>query len=138
MYARKLKLPDDRSVLLLGPRQTGKSTYVRSILPPRSWTVDLLQHDEFLRYSKHPEAFRAAVLEQVRRGVRTIFVDEVQRVPELLDEVHGLIESTGARFLLSGSSARKLRRGGANLLAGRAVPLRMHPLTVEEHGDDGG
>ncbi len=123
-------------MLLLGPRQTGKSTYIRSILPPGAWTVDLLQHDEFLRYSKHPDAFRTAVLEQVRRGVSTIFVDEVQKVPELLDEVHGLIESTGVRFLLTGSSARKLRRGGANLLAGRAIPLRMHPLTVAEHGDD--
>jgi len=123
-------------VLLLGPRQTGKSTFIRSILPSRSWTVDLLRHDEFLRYSKDPAAFRASVLEQVRRGVTTVFVDEVQKIPELLDEVHGLIESSGARFLLTGSSARKLRRGGANLLAGRAVPLRMHPLTVAEHGAD--
>jgi predicted AAA+ superfamily ATPase len=136
MYTRKLALPEGRSVLLLGPRQTGKSTYIRALLPPGSRTVDLLQHDEFLRYSKDPSAFRGAVIEQVRRGVTTIFVDEVQKIPALLDEVHGLIESTGARFLLTGSSARKLRRGGANLLAGRAVPLRMHPLTVLEHGDD--
>lgn len=134
-FTRKLTLPGQRSVLLLGPRQTGKSTLVRSQIPSDAWMVDLLRHDEFLRYSKAPADFRAAVEERRQRGTTVVFVDEVQKVPALLDEVHGLIEQGGLRFVLTGSSARKLRRGGANLLAGRAASLRLHPLIVEEHGD---
>jgi predicted AAA+ superfamily ATPase len=133
-FSRLLTLPARRSVLLLGPRQTGKSTLVRGQLPRGAWTVDLLRHDEFLRYSKAPSEFRAAVEERCRRGTTVVFVDEVQKVPAILDEVHSLIERGGVRFILTGSSARKLRRGGANLLAGRAVSLRLHPLVVEEHG----
>jgi len=135
MFSRVLELPRRRSALLLGPRQTGKSTLVRAQLPPDAWTVDLLRHDEYLRYSKEPAGFRLAVEERQRRGTKVVFVDEVQKVPALLDEVHGLIERGGVRFVLTGSSARKLRRGGANLLAGRAVSLRLHPLVVAEHGD---
>jgi predicted AAA+ superfamily ATPase len=121
--------------LLLGPRQTGKSTLVRSRLPAKSWEVDLLHHDVFLRYSKDPSLFRREAEARIRQGARTIFVDEVQRVPEILDEVHGLIEQHRVRFLLTGSSARKLKRRGTNLLAGRAVTRRLHPLTVDEQGD---
>lgn len=134
-FNRLLKLPPRRSALLLGPRQTGKTTLVAQQLPARAWTLDLLRHDEFLRYARDPSAFRRAVEEQARRGVKVVFVDEVQKVPELLDEVQGLIGRLGVRFVLSGSSARKLRRGGANLLAGRADSLRLHPLVVEEHGE---
>lgn len=135
MLQRRLTLPARRSVLLLGPRQTGKSTLVRSLLPERSWTVDLLQHDVFLRYAKQPGRFRNEVEAKIRSGTRSIFVNEVQKVPELLDEVHGLIERTDARFLLTGSSARKLKRGGANLLAGRAAIRHLHPLTLDEQGE---
>jgi len=134
-FQRLLRLPARRSALLLGPRQTGKSTLVAAQLPSEAWTVDLLRHDEFLRYSKEPSAFARAVEERARRGTRVVFVDEVQKVPALLDEVHGLIESLGLRFILTGSSARKLRRGGANLLAGRATVLHLHPLVVAEHGE---
>jgi len=134
IFKRVLRLPARRSALLLGPRQTGKSTLVAAQLPPGAWTVDLLRHDEFLRYSKDPSDFRLAVEERARRGNKVVFVDEVQKVPALLDEVHGLIERLGVRFVLTGSSARKLRRGSANLLAGRAASLRLHPLIVEEHG----
>ncbi len=133
-FQRLLRLPARRSALLLGPRQTGKSTLVADQVPASAWILDLLRHDEFLRYSKDPSAFRRAVEERARRGVRVICVDEVQKVPALLDEIHGLIERGGLRFVLTGSSARKLRRGGANLLAGRAVSLRLHPLVVPEHG----
>lgn len=136
MFTRILVLPPKRSVLLLGPRQTGKTTFVGSVLQPGAWTIDLLRGDEFLKYSKDPSLFRHEVEERARRGVGTVFVDEVQRVPALLDEVHGLIERTRVRFLLTGSSARKLRRGGANLLAGRVAVLPLHPLVVEEHGED--
>jgi predicted AAA+ superfamily ATPase len=136
MYSRILELPPQRSLLLLGPRQTGKSTLVRAQLTDRSYAVDLLQHDVYLRYLKAPELLRHEVLERARRGVDQVFVDEIQRVPALLDEVHGLIESGATRFLMTGSSARKLRRGGTNLLAGRATVLHLHPLVVEEHGAD--
>lgn len=136
MINRLCRLPQRGSVLLFGPRQTGKSTLVRSLLPRKSWTADLLQHDTYLRLSKDPALFRREVEGKVREGVRVVFVDEVQKVPPLLDEVHGLIERGGVRFILTGSSARKLKRGGANLLAGRAVTRRLHPLTIRELGDD--
>jgi predicted AAA+ superfamily ATPase len=97
--------------------------------------VDLLHHDEFLRYSKEPAQFRLEAEAKIRGGAQTVFVDEVQRVPELLDEVHGLIERHRTRFLLTGSSARKLKRRGTNLLAGRAVTRRLHPLTLHEQGE---
>ena len=135
MLQRACRLPPTRSCLLLGPRQTGKSTLVRSLLPRRSWSVDLLQQDVFLRYSKQPERFRLEVEAQVRAGTRVFFVDEIQRVPALLDEIHGLIEAHRIRFLLTGSSARKLRRGAANLLAGRASTRRLYPLTLSEQGN---
>jgi predicted AAA+ superfamily ATPase len=135
MFQRVLRLPPRRSALILGPRQTGKSTFVLPSLPKTAWVVDLLQHDAFLAYSKDPGLFQRRAEEQVRRGVNVIFVDEIQKLPTLLDEIHSLIERLKLRFVLTGSSARKLRRGGANLLAGRATILPMHPLTVEEHGD---
>ena len=135
MMNRLCTLPRTRSCLLLGPRQTGKSTLVRQTLPRRSFAVDLLQHDTFLRYSKEPSLYRLEVEAQIRRGVRVFFVDEIQRIPALLDEIHGLIEAHKVRFILTGSSARKLRRGGANLLAGRASTRRLYPLTVDEQGD---
>jgi predicted AAA+ superfamily ATPase len=96
--------------------------------------VDLLHHDVFLRFAKEPGRFRSEAIAKIRGGVRTIFIDEVQRVPALLDEVHAIIEETKTRFLLTGSSARKLKRGGANLLAGRAATRRLHPLTLAEIG----
>ena len=131
---RLCRLPARGSCLLLGPRQTGKSTLVKSVLPRRAWTVDLLQQETFLRYAKEPGAFRREAEARVRRGVRVIFVDEIQRNPALLDEIHGLIETHRIRFLLTGSSARKLRRGAANLLAGRAATRRLYPLTMSEQG----
>jgi len=97
--------------------------------------VDLLEHEAALRYTKDPGLFRREAEHQIRAGVRTIFVDEVQKIPALLDEIHSLIEEHGVRFILSGSSARRLKRGGANLLAGRAIVRRLHPLTVLELGD---
>ncbi|MBI3394711.1 MAG: ATP-binding protein, partial [Spirochaetia bacterium] len=135
MLTRSLSLPKDKSCLLLGPRQTGKSTWMRAQLPKSAWTVDLLEHDAFLRYAKDPSQFRIEAREKIQKGISTIFVDEIQKVPDLLDESHGLIESTQARFLLTGSSARKLKRRGTNLLAGRAVMRRLHPLTMIEIGD---
>lgn len=135
MLHRSCKLPATASCLLLGPRQTGKSTFIRNQLPASSFAVDLLQTDTFLRYSKDPAQFRFEALKAAERGATTIFVDEVQKVPALLDEVQGLLDQHGLRFLLTGSSARKLRRGGANLLGGRALLRRLHPLTAVELGE---
>lgn len=134
-FTRLLVLPERGSSLLLGPRQTGKSTLVRNSLPVRAATFDLLEHDTFLRLARDPSQFRREVVALAEAGTKVVFVDEVQRVPGLLDEVHGLIEKRVARFVLTGSSARKLRRGGANLLAGRARMLRLHPLVLREIGE---
>jgi predicted AAA+ superfamily ATPase len=134
MIARIVDLPQRRSCLLLGPRQTGKTTLIRSLLPSDAWVLDLLHHDTFLRYAKDPSQFRREVEAKLRAGITVVFVDEVQRVPALLDEIHSLIESHGVRFILTGSSARKLRRGGTNLLAGRASIRQLHPLTFREQG----
>jgi predicted AAA+ superfamily ATPase len=136
MYQRVLRLPPDASCLLLGPRQTGKSTLARLDLPPHAWQVDLLAHETYLRYSKEPGLFRAEAEAKIRAGAKAVFVDEIQKIPALTDEIHALYERFKTRFVLTGSSARKLRRGGANLLAGRAVMRRLHPLTAVEMGDD--
>src|SRR6187399_1353710 len=130
MYKRELKLPEKGSCLLLGPRQTGKSTLVRTHLEKGSWTVDLLEQDTFLRYSNEPGLVRGEAEQKIAAGARTVFVDEVQKIPPILDEVQLLIDRHRIRCILSGSSARKLRRGGANLLAGRAAMRRLHPLTM--------
>ena len=135
MLHRDVRLPARGSVLLFGPRQTGKSTLIRSLLPKDAFVVDLLHRETFLRHTLDPAAFRGEATARIAAGAKTIFIDEVQRIPDLLNEVHALIESSGARFFLTGSSARKLRRGGVNLLAGRAAVRRLHPLTIGEQGD---
>ena len=136
MIKRLLSLPASGSCFVLGPRQTGKTTLVTALLGKDSWTVNLLESETFLRYARFPELFRREAEERVsRRGIRTIFIDEVQRLPMLLNEVHLLIEKHRCRFILSGSSARKLRRGGTNLLAGRAVERQLFPFVHAETED---
>ena len=128
MYTRLLPTPT-HSIFLFGPRGTGKSTWIRDRFPG-TVTYDLLDTGEALRLNKDPHAlFRE--LATLPSGSWAV-IDEVQKVPELLDEVHRLIESHRLRFVLSGSSARKLRRGGANLLAGRAITTSMFPLVSAE------
>ncbi len=129
MLARTMKEPKG-SFFLLGPRGTGKSTWVNSILP-NALRLDLLEEQTYLDLAGHSER-----LEAMADAERTkiIIIDEVQKLPGLLDEVHRLIEKRKFRFVLTGSSARKLRRGGANLLAGRARTLTMHPFTPAELG----
>jgi predicted AAA+ superfamily ATPase len=116
-----------RSHFLFGPRQTGKSTLIRHELPD-ALVYDLLESDVYLRLSRRPEMLR----EQVTDGHGIVVIDEIQKIPRLLDEVHLLIEKRGTRFLLTGSSARKMRRGGVNLLGGRARVLTLHPLVRRE------
>lgn len=131
MYSRLQELPK-RSFFLFGPRGTGKTAWIRSLLP-KALTFDLLRTDVYQRLAAAPSRLR----EEIPEGYRDwVVIDEVQRVPALLDEVHALIEGRKLRFALTGSSARKLRRGGVNLLAGRARTLHMHPLTALELGDD--
>lgn len=128
---RFLPLPRG-SFFLLGPRGTGKTTWLRSVLP-RALVVDLLKPEEYRRLSARPERLREAV--RATAPTSDIVVDEVQRVPELLNVVHDLMESGHRhRFVLTGSSARKLRRGGVNLLAGRAILRSMHPFMAGEMG----
>ena len=128
MYTRFLPTPSD-SILLFGPRGTGKSTWIRDRFP-NTVTYDLLDTREALRLSRDPHSLYRE-LAAMSPGDWAV-IDEVQKVPQLLDEVHRLIESHGLRFVLSGSSARKLRRGGVNLLAGRAITTSMFPLVSAE------
>ena len=118
-----------RSVFLFGPRGTGKTTWIRDRFPAAA-TYDLLDTGEALRLSKAPDLLHRE-LATLPAGSWAV-IDEVQKVPGLLNEVHRLIEGRGLRFVLSGSSARKLRRRGVNLLAGRAVTTTMFPLVSAE------
>ncbi len=123
----------DASFFLFGPRGTGKSTWLRERFPEAVW-IDLLKADEHREYAARPERLRERLA--ASPAAETVVIDEVQKVPELLDVVHELIESQGSprRFILTGSSARKLRRGGVNLLAGRALLRHLHPFLASELG----
>jgi predicted AAA+ superfamily ATPase len=118
------------SVFLFGPRQTGKSTLLRTLFP-QAKIYDLLEADTFRELSAAPELIR----QRLRAEDTLVIIDEIQKLPLLLDEVHLLIErNKSLRFILTGSSARKLKRGGANLLAGRALTCHLHPLVAPEVG----
>ena len=138
MFDRDIALPapGEETFFLWGPRQTGKSTLLRTRYPRSRW-LDLLKADEFRRYAANPEFLRQEI-EAQRRPVPEdqIVIDEIQKVPALLDEVHWLIENRGLHFALCGSSARKVRRGAANLLGGRALRYELHGLTANELGND--
>ena len=128
-YSRFLH-PPAGSFFLLGPRGTGKTTWVRQQFPD-ALTVNLLQPETFRELAARPERLRELVFGN--RDRRDVVIDEVQRAPELLPVVHDLLEQPNApRFVLTGSSARKWRRGGVNLLAGRATMRSMHPFMAAE------
>ena len=130
-----LKLPKGQSAFLWGPRKTGKTTFLRAAFP-ESLRYDLLQTDIFLEFVKRPFLLREQLLAVSPKQLKEpIIIDEVQKVPQLLDEIHWLIENKGLRFILCGSSARKLKRGKANLLGGRAWRYEMHPLVSAEVAD---
>ncbi len=130
MFSRRLALPD-RSFFLLGPRGTGKTTWLRERLPDARW-YNLLLDRELVRLLREPDAFRREV-DALPTGTWVV-VDEVQRLPALLNEVHDVLSRhpRRVRFALTGSSARKLRRADVNLLAGRAVTRAFLPLTLAE------
>jgi predicted AAA+ superfamily ATPase len=131
----RIALPRRQSAFLWGPRKTGKSTYLRASFPD-SLTFDLLQTDLMLDFTRRPALLRERLLAaEPARLAHPVILDEVQKVPGLLDEVHWLIENRGLRFILCGSSARKLKRGRTNLLGGRAWRYEMRPLVSAEVPD---
>jgi predicted AAA+ superfamily ATPase len=132
MYSRMLTFPTS-SFFLFGPRGTGKTALLRERLGDDALFFDLLDSHTYTRLLAHPESLADLI---PRDQPQWIVVDEIQRVPELLNEVHRLIESRKLKFALTGSSARKLRQKGVNLLAGRAITKRLHPLTSWELGND--
>jgi uncharacterized protein len=133
MFNRDLRIPLQarKSFFLFGPRGTGKTTWLKQQLPAALF-INLLQSEFYNRLSARPAEIRTLI---PRDFTGWIVIDEVQRVPELLNEVHDLIESEQRPFVMTGSSARKLRREGVNLLAGRALTYHMHPLTAHEQQD---
>lgn len=126
MLTRTINLEDlkGESCFLWGARQTGKSTLLRLTFPDTRY-IDLLKSDEFERYNRRPALLREE-LRLLPEG-ELIIVDEIQKLPVLLDEIHWLMTNRTLRFILSGSSARKLVRSGANLLGGRALRKRLYP-----------
>ena len=127
-----IDLPPQQSAFLWGPRKTGKSTYLKAKFPA-SLVYDFLKTDLFLEFSKRPSLLREQILAKDEDTISSpIILDEVQKVPQLLDEVHWLIENKGLRFIMCGSSARKLKRGKANLLGGRAWRYEMFPFVTAE------
>ena len=131
MFNRKLSLPRGETFFLWGPRQSGKSTLLHQTYPGARW-IDLLKAEEFRLYLQRPETLR----EELSAHERFVVIDEVQKVPALLDEAHWLHENRGVRFALCGSSARKVKRGHANLLGGRAIRLELFGLSAAEIGTD--
>lgn len=128
----ELKLPRERSAFLWGPRKVGKSFWIQHELP-KALVIDLLKTDTFAEYASRPSLLR----ERYASKKSLIVIDEIQKVPQLLDEVHWMIANQNRQFLLTGSSARKLKRGHANLLGGRAWKRYMAPLSfVEVSGFD--
>lgn len=137
MFRRLLNLPTSKHCLLFGARGTGKSTWLRATLPPASTVVfNLLEADTEDRLARDPQTFQREIL-ALAPTVTHVVVDEVQKLPRLLDAVHNLIEThrVPQAFILTGSSARKLKAGGANLLAGRASLRHLFPLQRRELGD---
>jgi len=128
----EIDLPPRQSAFLWGPRKTGKTTYLKERFP-KSLVFDFLDTDLVLEFSKRPALLREQLSAKDARVLKhPIILDEVQKVPHILDEVHWLIENKGLQFILCGSSARKLKRGQANLLGGRAWRFEMFPLVSAE------
>lgn len=131
--SRTLDLPlllKNKSHFLLGPRQTGKTSLIRNTLKGVR-VYDLLDTSVYLALSRNP----GRIGQELEKHERIVVIDEIQRLPMLLNEAHRLIENKGVHFLLTGSSARKLRHGGINLLGGRARTKYLHPLTFKELGE---
>jgi uncharacterized protein len=131
MYSRLTLPPDGKSFFLFGPRGTGKTTWVEAMFP-KSIRIDLLESRTLNDLRPDPQRLGDMIPDGFKDWV---VIDEVQKAPALLDEVHRLIEKRRIKFVLTGSSARKIRRAGVNLLAGRALTYAMHPFAAAELGD---
>ena len=123
-----------RSVFLFGPRQTGKTTWLRQCYPGAPW-FNLLHGEVFLRLAREPGRLRTELAAAPGPATGPVIIDEIQKLPSLLDEVHDLMESRGLRFVLAASSPVKLRRGGVNLLGGRARTRALFPFVSAEVPD---
>lgn len=135
MFKRIVKLSKTHSFFLFGARATGKSTLLRDRYDPKSTLfIDLLDNEIEDRLARRPAELEN-MIEAKSAGLEWVVIDEIQRIPALLDVVHRLSKSKTPKFVLTGSSARKLRRGAANLLAGRAFTYHCHPLTHRELGN---
>lgn len=136
MKKRLLTLPADHSFFLFGARGTGKSTLIKnSYSTKQSWYIDLLDIQQESKYLRDPQMLKAEVL-GLSDKVKWVIIDEVQKIPALLNVVHSLIEETNKKFILTGSSARQLKRGHANLLAGRAFMRNLYPFSFLELGSE--
>jgi len=134
MYHRIFDIENrlDEGMFLFGGRQTGKSTLLKERFPEAVY-IDLLKSEVRNRFKQHPEEFREMLLRYPPQTL--VIVDEIQKVPALLDEVHFLMVNNGLWFILSGSSARKIKKSGANKLGGRAIPETLYPLVSAEIPD---
>ena len=132
MFARNVAFESGVSCFLFGPRGTGKTFWLRHVFPEAVF-IDLLEARTFNTLSADPQRIENRL---AKSKDEPIIIDEIQKIPSLLDEVHRLIETRQQWFVLTGSSARKLRRSGVNLLGGRAITKYMHPLTASEIGKD--
>ena len=135
MYNRQISLDLSRSFFLFGQRGTGKSSLLRNLLGQDALFIDLLNSQQYLKLKNAPWQLKELIHGR-KSSNKIIVIDEVQRIPELLNEVHSLIEMEGLNFALTGSSARKLKQSGVNLLAGRAYNHKLYPLTHIELGND--
>ena len=135
MYKRLLNPLLSKSFFIFGSRSTGKSTLLHELFADKKtlW-IDLLDDATFREYSNRPELLHERIAGAAQ--VEWVVIDEVQKIPALLDTIHQIIFKKKQKFALTGSSARKLKRGGANLLAGRALVYHLYPLTFVEMADD--
>lgn len=126
----ELPPPGEETFFLWGPRQTGKSTLLHTLYPEALW-IDLLKSEEYRRFTERPETLREIIAYQ---NAGFAVIDEIQKVPPLLDEIHWLYENKGVHFALCGSSARKVKRGSANLLGGRGMRYELFGFNSRELG----
>lgn len=134
MYLRKQSFADRgrESAFLWGARQTGKSTLLKSLFP-EAFCFDLLLSNEYERFARNPSMLREIL--EASDLTYPVIIDEIQRLPQLLNEIHWLIVNRNIRFILSGSSPRKILRAGGNLLGGRAMRYELYPLVSSEIPD---
>ncbi|MDR0580805.1 MAG: AAA family ATPase [Holosporaceae bacterium] len=134
-FQRKLRLPLGQNIILFGARSTGKSTLLKNTFHKNQcFWIDLLDFENEMKYLKNPSTLISEV-QALDNGIQHVVIDEIQKVPKLLDVIHYLIENTDKKFVITGSSARKLKTANVNLLAGRAFVFNLYPMTHVELAD---